>query len=37
MTALGRASLNGHLDVVNRLLACEEIDVNVQDKASGIV
>ena len=29
-----RASANGHLDVVNRLLDCKEIEVNVQDKVS---
>ena len=26
-----------YLDVVNRLLDCKELDVNVQDKVSGIV
>ena len=36
-TALMLASSNGHLDVVNRLLDCKQIDVNVQDKVSEIV
>ena len=31
------ASRNGHLDVVNRLLDCKQIDVNVQNSVSGIV
>ena len=31
-THLMRASKNGHLDIVNRLLKCEEINVNLQDK-----
>ena len=35
--ALILASLNGHLDVVNRLLDCKEIDVNVQNKVGGNV
>ena len=36
-TALVYASGNGNLDVVNRLLDCKQIDVNVQDKVSGNV
>ena len=31
------ASAEGHLDVVNRLLDCKEIEVNVQTKVSGNV
>ena len=31
------ASRKGHLDVVNRLLYCKEIDANVQTVVSGIV
>ena len=31
-THLMRASKNGHLDIVNRLLKCEEINVNLQDE-----
>ena len=33
--ALRQASWRGHLDVVNRLLDCKDIDVNLQDKVSG--
>ncbi len=29
-------SYQGHSDVVNRLLECKQIDVNLQDKVSGI-
>jgi len=36
-TALICASDLGHLHVVNRLLDCKEIDVNAQDRVSGIV
>ena len=36
-SALIKASEYGHLDVVNRLLDCKEIDVNLQTKVSGIV
>ena len=36
-TALIRASRNGHLDAVNRLLDCKQIDVHVQNKVSGIL
>ena len=31
------ATRGGHLDVVNRLLDCKQIDVNVRSKVSGIV
>ena len=31
------ASRDGHLDVVNRLLDCKQIDVNVQNQVSGNV
>jgi len=30
------ASRTGHLSVVNRLLDCKEVDVNVQGQVSGI-
>ena len=36
-TALIRALANGQLDVVNRLLDCKEIDVNVQERVCGNV
>ena len=36
-TALLRALGEGHLDVVNRLLDCKEIEVNLQDNVSGNV
>ena len=36
-TALILATQEGHLDVVNRLLDCKQIDVDVQSKVSGIV
>ena len=32
VTALMFASMDGHLDVVNQLLDCKEIDVNVPGK-----
>ena len=36
MTALMKASQFGHLDVVNRLLNCKEIYVNLQSKVKWI-
>ena len=33
-TALTWASMHRHLDVVNRLLSCKQIDINVQNKVS---
>ena len=35
-TALLEASRNGHSDVVNRLLECKQIDVNLQAKVSRV-
>lgn len=36
-TALIQASWTGHLDVVNRLLDCKEIDIHVKDTVSRIL
>ena len=33
--ALIEASASGHVDVVNRLLECKEVEVNLQDQVNG--